>query len=133
MAQVNPDPHAHGYVFIPTNRVTGVFASYDDLQGALRALEPLGFEPQQIDVFAGEEGAELLDLCGQRYGIGTRIIRNIEALVSDDTALHQQIVYLRPADNPAGPVWSRARDINRTVRTALIGLPSPPPSRCPWP
>jgi hypothetical protein len=28
MAQVNPDPHAQGYVFIPTNRVTGLFASY---------------------------------------------------------------------------------------------------------
>jgi hypothetical protein len=90
MAQVNPDPHAHGYVFIPTNRITGVFASYDDLQGALRALEPLGFAPHQIDVFAGEEGADLLDLCGQRHGVGTRIIRNIAALVSDDTDLHQQ-------------------------------------------
>jgi hypothetical protein len=90
MAQVNPDPHAHGYVFIPTNRITGVFASYNDLQGALRALEPLGFAPQQIDVFAGEKGAEILDLCGQRHGVGTRILRNIEALVSDDTDLHQQ-------------------------------------------
>lgn len=45
MAQVNPDPHAHGYVFIPTHRITSVFASYDDLQGTLRALEPLGFDP----------------------------------------------------------------------------------------
>jgi hypothetical protein len=90
MAQANPDPHAQGYVFIPTNRVTGVFSSYDDLQGALRALEPLGFDPQHIDVFAGPEGAELLDLCGQRHGIGTQILRNIEALVSDDTELHQQ-------------------------------------------
>jgi hypothetical protein len=90
MAQVNPDPHAHGYVFIPTNRVTGIFASYDDLQGALRALEPLGFDPQHIDVFAGPEGAELLDLCGQRHGVGTRILRNLAALVSDDTELHQQ-------------------------------------------
>ena len=52
MAQVNPDPHAHGYVFIPTHRITSVFASYDDLQGTLRALEPLGFDPQHIDVFA---------------------------------------------------------------------------------
>jgi hypothetical protein len=90
MAQVNPDPHAHGYVFIPTNRVTGIFASYDDLQGALRALEPLGFDPQHIDVFAGPEGAELLDLCGQRHGVGTQILRNLAALVSDDTELHQQ-------------------------------------------
>ena len=64
MAHVNPDPHAQGYVFIPANRVTGLFSSYDDLQGALRALEPLGFGPQHIDVFAGPEGAELVDLCG---------------------------------------------------------------------
>jgi hypothetical protein len=89
MAQVNPDPHAQGYVFMPTNRVTGVFSSYDDLQGALRTLESLGFAPQHIDVFAGPEGAELLDLCGQRHGLGTQILRNIEALVSDDADLHQ--------------------------------------------
>jgi hypothetical protein len=49
--------------------VTGLFASYDDLQGALQALEPLGFDPQNLDVFAGLEGAELLDLCGQQHGI----------------------------------------------------------------
>ena len=90
MAQVNPDPHAQGYVFIPTNRVTGLFASYDDLQGALRALQPLGFDPQHIDVFAGPEGAELLDLCGQGHGVATWLVRNLAALVSDDAALLQQ-------------------------------------------
>jgi len=90
MAQVNPDPHAHGYVFIPTNRVTGLFSCYDDLQGALRALEPLGFDPQHIDVFAGEEGAELLDLCGQQHGVVTRMVMNVAALVSDDAGLRQQ-------------------------------------------
>jgi hypothetical protein len=90
MAHVNPDPHAHGYVFIPANRVTGLFASYADLQGALRELEPLGFASQQIEVFAGEEGADVLDLCGQQHGVITRMLRNIAALVSDDTDLHQQ-------------------------------------------
>jgi hypothetical protein len=79
MAQVNPDPHAQGYVFIPTNRVTGLFASYDDLQRALWALAPLGFDPQHIDVFAGPEGADLLDLCGQRHGVPTWMLRNIAA------------------------------------------------------
>lgn len=90
MAQVNPDPHAQGYVFIPTNRVTGLFASYDDLQGALRALQSLGFDPQHIEVFAGTEGAELLDRCGQRHGVPTWLVRNLAALVSDDAALLQQ-------------------------------------------
>ena len=90
MVQVNPNPHEHGYVFIPTNRVTGMFASYNDLQGALQALGPLGFGSQNIDVFAGPEGAELLDLCGQRHGIATWMLRNVAALVSDDATLHQQ-------------------------------------------
>jgi hypothetical protein len=41
-------------------------------------------------VFAGPEGARILDLCGQRHGLTTWMIRNIAALVSDDTSLHQQ-------------------------------------------
>jgi hypothetical protein len=90
MAEVNPNPHAEGYVFIPTNRITGIFSSYDDLQETLRALEPLGFDPQHIDVFAGPEGAQILDLCGQRHGLTTWMIRNIAALVSDDASLHEQ-------------------------------------------
>ena len=90
MTEVNPNPHAEGYVFIPTNRITGIFSSYDDLQETLRALEPLGFDPQHIDVFAGPEGAEILDLCGQRHGLATWMIRNIAALVSDDASSHEQ-------------------------------------------
>ena len=70
--------------------MTGVFSSYDDLQGALRALEPLGFDPQHIDVFAGQEGAEMLDLCGQQHGVITWMVQNIAALVSDDATLRQQ-------------------------------------------
>jgi hypothetical protein len=70
--------------------IEAVFSSYDDLQGALRALEPLGFDPQHIDVFAGPEGAELLDLCGQRHGVVTWMVQNLGALVSDDADLRQQ-------------------------------------------
>ena len=56
-----------------------MFASYDDLQGALQALEPLGFGSQNMDVFAGPEGAVLLDLCGQQHRIVARLFRNVEA------------------------------------------------------
>jgi hypothetical protein len=50
----------------------------------------LGFDPQHIEVCARTEGAELLDLCGQRHGVATWLVRNLAALVSDDTALLQQ-------------------------------------------
>jgi hypothetical protein len=38
------------------------------------------------------------------------------------------VVYLSPADNAAGPVWSRPHDANRTVMTVLCqeGLPCLP-------
>jgi hypothetical protein len=120
MAQVNPDPHAQGYVFIPTNRVTGLFASYDDLQGALRALQPLGFDPQHIDVFAGTEGAELLDLCGQRHGVATWLVRNLAALVSDDTALHQQAdAVLRAGGGVIGVLMDDKESMKEQVAAVL--------------
>ena len=40
-----------------------------------------------------------------------------------------RVVYLSPAENPAGPGWSRLHDINRTVLTSASGFLSPPPSR----
>jgi transposase len=63
------------------------------------------------------------------HRVRERLIGERTALGNAVHGLLHEIVYLSPADNPAGPVWSRARDINRTVRTSLIGLPSPPPSR----
>src|SRR5215475_3459232 len=37
----------------------------------------------------------------------------------------QAVVYLSPADNPAGPVWSCPRDVNRTILTSHLLFPRP--------
>jgi len=47
-------------------------------------------------------------------------------------APHLWVVYLRAAGNAAGPVWSRPRDVNRTVVTSHIGFPRPGPGHWPW-
>jgi len=91
MAQVNPDPHESGYIFIPANRVTGIFSAFEDAQGALRALNAQGWGNQHIDVFVGAEGADKLDLRGQQHGAVVRVMRNIEAFIGDAEAeLHRQ-------------------------------------------
>jgi hypothetical protein len=91
MAQVNPDPHKSGYVFLPANRVTGIFSTVEDAQGALQALNAQGWGTQHIDVFVGAEGADTLDLQGQRHGIVVRVMRNIEAFIGDvEAELHRQ-------------------------------------------
>jgi hypothetical protein len=89
MSQVNPDPHAEGYVFSPVNRVTAFFDSNDQLGPALQSLRDAGFTDQEIDVFVGEEGAQKLDLSGQHHGLAVRLWRQVEAVFSDQTELHQ--------------------------------------------
>ncbi len=44
----------------------------------------------------------------------------------------QRVVYLYPADNAAGPSWSRPRDVNRTVVTSHIECSRPRPGQVPW-
>src|SRR6476620_9630878 len=44
-----------------------------------------------------------------------------------------QVVSLSPAANAAGAVWTRSRDVNRTVRTSAIECPRPGAGRWPCP
>jgi hypothetical protein len=80
MAELNPDPHASGYVFIPAGRVTSLFASPDDAKRAVGALLALGYKGA-VEVFIGEAGADTLDLSGEAHGTATRRLRNLEALL----------------------------------------------------
>ena len=83
MALLNPDLDANGYVFIPANRVTGIFSRFADAQEGLRALKADGWDDQHVIVFCGVEGADKLDLPGEQHGAVFRMIRKIEAIVGD--------------------------------------------------
>ena len=80
MANINPDPHAYGYVFVPLNRVTALFESDDAAKAAVGDLQALGLEAPAIDVFIGERGAAALDLAALGHGAVVRMLRNIESL-----------------------------------------------------
>ena len=82
MANMNPNPHEYGYVFIPLNRITSLFASRDDARAAVNEMCSIGFLPQNIDVFVGEEGAATLDLSGAAQGgAAIRRVRDFEAFM----------------------------------------------------
>jgi hypothetical protein len=81
MPDINPNPHEYGYVFIPINRITALFASKNDLREAVKELSSAGFAPENLDIFVGEQGADALDLTGEGHGTITRRVRNFEALM----------------------------------------------------
>jgi len=81
MVEINRDPHEYGYAFIPLNRVTALFSSSEDARASVKELHALGFGPETLDVFVGEQGAAALDLSGEDHGTVTRILRNFEALM----------------------------------------------------
>ena len=85
MAVVNPDPHRQGYVFVPANRILSIFPA-PAVRAVLRELHEVGFEDADIEVFSGEEGANVLDLSGQSHGVMPRFMRNLEALLVPEDA-----------------------------------------------
>ena len=61
------------------------------------------------------------------------ILRGLDQLRQSTSLLLCKVVYLSPADNAAGLVWSRLRASNRTIMTAHIGFPRPGAARVPCP
>jgi hypothetical protein len=73
-----------------------------------------------------------MDLLAGRVAFGDALTeRGYQVTVSEEMlrrytfGRQQEVVYLSPAANSAGPVGSRPRAINRTVMTSHIGFPRP--------
>jgi hypothetical protein len=87
MSQTNPDPHAAGYVYEPTHAVTAFYPPGVDLPAVRRALGDAGFEPDQLQVFQGEAGADQLDLRGDRHGGWVQFRRALERVFADEVVV----------------------------------------------
>ncbi len=56
----------------------------------LGALSEAGFASEKVDVFSGEQGAEQLDLAGEKHGVWARFRRGLEHALADETELYQR-------------------------------------------
>jgi hypothetical protein len=52
---VNPDPHAEGFQWQPTNKVTAIIDRLDDVFSAIRSLQHAGFSEKDVSVFIGKD------------------------------------------------------------------------------
>jgi hypothetical protein len=91
MARVNSDPHLDHFTFSLTNRLTALFEAVEQAQRAAQALGEAGFPSDEIDLFVGEEGANVLDLAEKHHGVVGRLVRALEYLVTDDALVHQRL------------------------------------------
>lgn len=83
MTQINRDPYAGGHLFALVNRVTCLFDREDEGHAAVRALEEEGVATEDIDLFIGEQGAQILDLPGREHGPAVRLLRTLEEAMGD--------------------------------------------------
>jgi len=80
---VNPDPHAEGFQWQPTNKVTAIIDRLDDVFSAIRSLQHAGFSEKDLSVYLGKDGLAKLDVHGKGHGVLGRIIRAVESVTAD--------------------------------------------------
>jgi len=112
MAHVNPPSSNENAPYDPTGRVTGLFDSHDAVTSAVGALEASAVARDDIDILAGEEGAQLLDASGDESGARGRWYRKLEDWMSDTSKFQEVaaatlnaggfIVAVRAADDDTG-------------------------------
>ncbi len=89
MAHVNPPPSTENAPYDPTGRVTGLFDNHDGVTSAVRTLEQSGVARDDIDILAGDEGAQLLDSSGESSGALGRWYRKLEDWMSDTSKFQE--------------------------------------------
>jgi hypothetical protein len=87
MSEINPDPHAAGYVYEPTHAVTAFYPPGVDPQAVQRELGDAGFGPVRVQVFQGEAGPAQLDLRGDRHGGWAHFRRAVERVFADEVVV----------------------------------------------
>jgi hypothetical protein len=64
-------------------RLLAVFDTAVDADATIAAIEPLGVEPDRIEVFTGNDGAAAFDGSGRSHGILGRLYRAIQFTLVD--------------------------------------------------
>lgn len=120
MSQVNPDPHDAGYVYAPTHAVTADFPQRVDIAALQQSLKDAGFGADQLQVFQGEEGADQLDLKGERQGGWVRFRRQVERALADETVVFDQVDKVLRSGGAVAAAFTGGDDARKTKAVEVL-------------
>jgi hypothetical protein len=90
MATINPPPAEKPFVISPSQRVSALFPTTENLDAVVDAFSAAGFANEDIEVFLGPEGTEIVSPNARRHSAVVRFLKNLELLLSDETAIHKK-------------------------------------------
>jgi hypothetical protein len=87
----------------PRGSVVGVLSDDATFEEARQRLERSGFGADRCDVLHGDEGVARIDAQGQAHGTFGKVMRKVQAAVSDDADhVRRYVEYLRDGDYVVG-------------------------------
>lgn len=83
MANVDPNSTNEDLLVYPTNKVVGIIDNSAKTEAAIDALAKAGFDTDEIEVFCGQKGANIVDSGGEEHGVLAKILRTIQTFGTD--------------------------------------------------
>jgi hypothetical protein len=120
MVAINPDPHAEGYKFSPIHCVVGIFRPADTFTEVANRLQEAGFADEEIAVFVGEEGIRKLDSSGERHGIVTSVLRDLQQFLTDETDLLVKVDEAIAQGGCAIKVYTRGEEAKKECAAQIL-------------
>lgn len=75
MAQYLDKDDAKKMIYYPTGRTAAFFDTLNDVMNLIRGLTDFGYNEEDIELFEGREGLEIMDADGHRHGLLDKLIR----------------------------------------------------------
>jgi hypothetical protein len=119
MSQVNP-PHPHeGIVHDPSNSITAVFPSLEQVRRAAQALAEAGFDAGDVEIYAGRPGAERLEQDERQEGPIAEFFKFVASFSDDDKVEDQTHRALRAGGSVIG-IAMRGREDRKDQIARLL-------------
>lgn len=106
----------------PRGSVVGILVNDAAFEDARQRLERAGFGADRCEVLQGADGLARIDVDGEAHGVGGRIMRGLQAVLSDDDDhVHRYAEHLRAGHYVVGVAVGDDEAAKQRAADALRG------------